>query len=222
MLKWRDIQKGLRQTLESTHRKRIPQLPTIQNTLPSKKEPNSSQKKGKTDKQTNIIIRHILQSQLHPRPRHYRSLRKILKPYNDQLQEKGTVPNPCHSLSKTNNLANTLVRAKLKQCPDQPTPITILKSQSSTHQPCPLYMPQQQPKLRNITRPWWVHIARKITTDKINSAVINQQSEQTMCYTQDIRRTHSNLRLCTHSNLRLYTLIFCAKCIDFFFTFTAI
>ena len=54
-----------------------------------------------------------------------RSLRKILRPNN---QEAGKIPNPCLSLSKTDNLAKALVRAKLKQYPDPPkstTPITI-------------------------------------------------------------------------------------------------
>ena len=53
------------------------------------------------------------------------SLRKILKPKGQEINQ---VPNPCLSLSKTDNLAKKLVRAKLKQFPDPPlstTPVTI-------------------------------------------------------------------------------------------------
>ena len=45
------------------------------------------------------------------------ALKEILKPKDN---EKGLVPNPCLSLSKADNLAKTLVRAKLKQFPDPP------------------------------------------------------------------------------------------------------
>ena len=54
-----------------------------------------------------------------------RSLRQIIKP---TTQEEGNVPKPCLCLSKTDNLAKILVRAKLKNYPDPPkltTPITI-------------------------------------------------------------------------------------------------
>lgn len=67
-----------------------------------------------------------------------RTLSKIIQP-NDK--EKGKVPNPCLSLSKTDNLAKTLVRAKLKQYPDPPkatTPITIkvTKPKECNSTPC--------------------------------------------------------------------------------------
>ncbi len=66
-----------------------------------------------------------------------KSLRQILKP--NEGEEK--IPDPCLSLSKTDNLAKTLVRAKLKQYPDPPTsttPITIefTESKEGNSTPC--------------------------------------------------------------------------------------
>ena len=67
-----------------------------------------------------------------------RALRNILKPNG---QEEGKVPNPCLSLTRSDNLTKTLVRAKLRQCPDPPkstTPITITvtKPGKSNSLPC--------------------------------------------------------------------------------------
>ena len=51
-----------------------------------------------------------------------KSLRTTLKLAAD---EEGVIPNPCLSLTKTDNLAKKLVRAKLRQYPNPPTSITI-------------------------------------------------------------------------------------------------
>ena len=66
-----------------------------------------------------------------------RSLRKILRPNDHEI---GKVPNPCLSLSKTDNIAKTLVRAKLKQYPDPPIstdPITIKVTKPDTNNSIP-------------------------------------------------------------------------------------
>ena len=66
------------------------------------------------------------------------SIRTVLKPKD---HEKGKVPNPCLSLSRTDNIAKRLVRAKLKECPDPPksnNPMTIkiTKPRSGNSMPC--------------------------------------------------------------------------------------
>ena len=66
-----------------------------------------------------------------------KSLRRILKPTD---QEEGKVPNPCLSLSKTDNIAKALVRAKLKQYPNPPkstNPITIKVTKPETNNSIP-------------------------------------------------------------------------------------
>ena len=58
--------------------------------------------------------------------------------------EKTQVPTQCLSLTRTDNLAKTLVRAKLKQYPNPPkstTPITIKFSESNTSNSIPCQTP---------------------------------------------------------------------------------
>ena len=66
------------------------------------------------------------------------SIRTVLKTKD---HEKGRVPNPCLSLSRRDNIAKRLVRAKLKECPDPPkstNPMTIkiTKPGSGNSMPC--------------------------------------------------------------------------------------
>ena len=70
-----------------------------------------------------------------------KALRKILKPNE---QEMGNVPNPCLCLSKTDNLAKKLVRAKLKQYPNPPrstSPISIKATKPNTSNSIPCNSP---------------------------------------------------------------------------------
>ena len=86
-----------------------------QELVPFSYRPTALQNKSSTQNQydTSLILEYTQDMNL-------KQIKTILKP---NLNEKEHVPAPCLSLKKTKCLANTLVRARLKQCPD-PVPST--------------------------------------------------------------------------------------------------